>query len=148
MFVDVCQYGSLWSVRMSCQQIGADCFCQTMSSDYLKQPLNHSSTFQMHLNNISPLFFTGPRCLWIFFRFSCKDYSSLVLVIRHVFHFTSKMLFAMGDYLSYGVNTLGPLCLWQCLQYNVSPLFFFTTQQGSVGLFQSDHFSPCRQLIT
>ena len=77
MFVDACQYGSLWSVRMSCQQIGADCFSQTMSSDYLKQPFNHSSTFQMHLNNISPLFFTGPRCLWIFFRFSCKDYSSL-----------------------------------------------------------------------
>ena len=40
--------------------------------------------------------------------------SSLVLVIRHVFHFTSKMLFAMGDDLSYGLNTLGPLCLWQC----------------------------------
>ena len=20
----------------------------------------------------------------------------------------------MGDYLSYGLNTLGPLCLWQC----------------------------------
>ena len=41
--------------------------------------------------------------------------SSLVLVIRHVFHFTSKMFFAMGDDLSYGLNTLGPLCLWQCL---------------------------------
>ena len=40
---------------------------------------------------------------------------SLVLVIRHVFHFTSKMFFAMGDDLSYGLNTLGPLCLWQCL---------------------------------
>ena len=42
--------------------------------------------------------------------------SSLVLVIRHVFHFTSKMFFfSMGDDLSYGLNTLGPLCLWQCL---------------------------------
>ena len=39
---------------------------------------------------------------------------SLVLVIIHVFHFTSKMFFAMGDDLSYGLNTLGPLCLWQC----------------------------------
>ena len=27
----------------------------------------------------------------------------------------SKMLFAMGDDLSYGLNILGPLCLWQCL---------------------------------
>ena len=25
------------------------------------------------------------------------------------------MFFAMGDDLSYGLNTLGPLCLWQCL---------------------------------
>ena len=25
------------------------------------------------------------------------------------------MLFAMSDDLSYGLNTLGPLCLWQCL---------------------------------
>ena len=25
-----------------------------------------------------------------------------------------KMLFAIGDDLSYGLNTLGPLCLWQC----------------------------------
>ena len=25
------------------------------------------------------------------------------------------MLFAMGDDFSYGLNTLGPLCLWQCL---------------------------------
>ena len=25
------------------------------------------------------------------------------------------MIFAMGDDLSYGLNTLGPLCLWQCL---------------------------------
>ena len=24
------------------------------------------------------------------------------------------MLFAMGDDFSYGLNTLGPLCLWQC----------------------------------
>ena len=24
------------------------------------------------------------------------------------------MFFAMGDDLSYGLNTLGPLCLWQC----------------------------------
>ena len=24
------------------------------------------------------------------------------------------MLFSMGDDLSYGLNTLGPLCLWQC----------------------------------
>ena len=32
----------------------------------------------------------------------------------YFFHFTSKMLFAMGDDLSYGLNTLGPLCLWQC----------------------------------
>ena len=31
------------------------------------------------------------------------------------FHF-SKMLFAMGDDLSYGLNTLGPLCLWQCFK--------------------------------
>ena len=44
--------------------------------------------------------------------------SSLVLVIRHVFHFTSKMFFfSMGDDLSYGLNTLGPLCLWQCLDF-------------------------------
>ena len=27
-----------------------------------------------------------------------------------------KMLFAIGDNLSYGLNTLGPLCLWQCLE--------------------------------
>ena len=25
----------------------------------------------------------------------------------------------MGDDLSYGLNTLGPLCLWQCLFLNV-----------------------------
>ena len=27
------------------------------------------------------------------------------------------MLFAMGDDFSYGLNTLGPLCLWQCFGY-------------------------------
>ena len=26
------------------------------------------------------------------------------------------MFFAMGDDLSYGLNTLGPLCLWQCFR--------------------------------
>ena len=26
------------------------------------------------------------------------------------------MIFAMGDDLSYGLNTLGPLCLWQCFK--------------------------------
>ena len=41
-----------------------------------------------------------------FFEFQTQ---SLVLVIRHVFHFTS---IAMDDDLSYGLNTLGPLCLW------------------------------------
>ena len=30
------------------------------------------------------------------------------------------MLFFMGDDLSYGLNTLGPLCLWQCLRLCVS----------------------------
>jgi len=49
---------------------------------------------------------------------------SLVLVIRHVFHFTSKIFFAMGDDLSYGLNTLGPLCLWQCFVIRV--VFHFT----------------------
>ena len=27
------------------------------------------------------------------------------------------IFFAMGDDFSYGLNTLGPLCLWQCLSY-------------------------------
>ena len=43
------------------------------------------------------------------------------------FHFTSKMLLAMGDDLSYGLNTLGPLCLWQCFLY-------FVKQPGHFGL--------------
>ena len=43
------------------------------------------------------------------------DFSSLVLLIIRVFQFICKMLFVMGDDLSYGLNTLGPLCLWQCL---------------------------------
>ena len=30
-------------------------------------------------------------------------------------------LSAMGDDLSYGLNTLGPLCLWQCFSYECSP---------------------------
>ena len=48
-----------------------------------------------------------------------------VFVIRHVFHFTSEMFFAMGDDLSYGLNTLGPLCLWQCLQNSRSSISYF-----------------------
>ena len=35
------------------------------------------------------------------------------------------MLFAMGDDLSYGLNTLGPLCLWQCLQNSRSSISCF-----------------------
>ena len=33
------------------------------------------------------------------------------------FNLFVKVLFAMGDDLSYGLNTLGPLCLWQCYYY-------------------------------
>ena len=43
--------------------------------------------------------------------------SSLVLVIRHVFHYTSKILFAMGDDLSY--------CLWQCFFDQPFPFYDF-----------------------
>ena len=46
--------------------------------------------------------------------------SPYFLYIRLVFHFTSKMLFAMGDDLGYGLNILGPLCLWQCFIINSS----------------------------
>ena len=81
------------------------------------QPLFHlSNAFQQRLSVV----FYRTQVSLDFFRFSCKDHPSftpsLVLVIRHVFHFTSKMLFAMGDDLSYGLNTLGPLCLWQCFK--------------------------------
>ena len=31
----------------------------------------------------------------------------------------------MGDDLSYGLNTLGPLCLWQCLQNSGSGISYF-----------------------
>ena len=31
----------------------------------------------------------------------------------------------MGDDLSYGLNTLGPLCLWQCLQNSRSGISYF-----------------------
>ena len=47
---------------------------------------------------------------------NCLKQSTAMLLaqyIRLVFHFTFKMLFAMGDHLSYGLNTLGPLCLCQ-----------------------------------
>ena len=44
--------------------------------------------------------------------------SPYFLYIRLVFHFTSKMLFTMGDDLGYGLNTL--LCLWQCFMINSS----------------------------
>ena len=37
---------------------------------------------------------------------------SLVLVMYFISPL--KCFFAMGDDLSYGLNTLGPLCLWQC----------------------------------
>ena len=56
---------------------------------------------------------SGQRLIVLTLDFSSFT-QSLVLVIIHVFHLTSKMFFAMGDDLSYGLNTLGPLCLWQC----------------------------------
>ena len=37
------------------------------------------------------------------------------------------MIFAMGDDLSYGLNTLGPLCLWQCLSIMINPGCFIHT---------------------
>ena len=37
----------------------------------------------------------------------------------------------MGDDLSYGLNTLGPLCLWQCFfKLNVMFKFGFATQEA------------------
>ena len=61
-------------------------------------------------------------CFWVFLQNSRSSISCffvpLFLVIRLVFHVTSNMLFAIGDDLSYELNTLGPLCLWQCFIYN------------------------------
>ena len=57
---------------------------------------------------------SGQRLIVLILDLSSFRHFRLVLVIGHVFHFTSKMFFAMGDDSSYGLNTLGSLCLWQC----------------------------------
>ena len=37
----------------------------------------------------------------------------------------------MGDYLSYGLNTLGPLCLWQCFKLAVQACSVFQRLRNS-----------------
>ena len=39
----------------------------------------------------------------------------------------------MGDDLSYGLNTLGPLCLWKCF-YNSAKVYNVQLQPQSIGL--------------
>ena len=46
------------------------------------------------------------------------------------------MLFAMGDDLSYGLNTLGPLCLWQCFSHCRPPKLKYPFFRGSFSHFQ------------
>ena len=44
----------------------------------------------------------------------------------------------MGDDLSYGLNTLGPLCLWQCFYYATEmqssnhAIFFVRIKKGDI----------------
>ena len=76
MFADACQYGSLWSVRMSCQQIGADCFNQNakwLFETTLQPPFHLSNAFQQCLS----VGFYRTQVSLDFFRFSCLDHSSL-----------------------------------------------------------------------
>ena len=45
-----------------------------------------------------------------------------------------KMLFAMGDDLSYGLNTLGPLCLWQCFKRKAVETIIWCSSRPSITL--------------
>ena len=62
------------------------------------------------------------------------------------------MLFAMGDDLSYGLNTLGPLCLWQCFAFHslsnlldkISQIF---SQKLSLVCFRIEKFAKIQYLI-
>ena len=49
----------------------------------------------------------------LFFAFE-YIYKTQEVVFLVFLYLLIKMLFAIGDDLNYGLNTLGPLCLWQC----------------------------------
>ena len=53
--------------------------------------------------------------LFFAFEYFYKTQEVVFLVFCIPLFLLIKMLFAIGDDLSYGLNTLGPLCLWQCL---------------------------------
>ena len=42
-----------------------------------------------------------------------------------------RIISAEKDYSSYGLNTLGPLCLWQCFIYSIVVLLFYKRTQHS-----------------
>ena len=53
--------------------------------------------------------------------------------------FLTKIILAEKDYSSYGLNTLGPLCLWQCF-YQILPIVLILGRvicrsDSGVGLF-------------
>ena len=52
----------------------------------------------------------------------------------------------MGDDLSYGLNTLGPLCLWQCLQITAN-ISIGTHLQLSFGQSEKDPYSLLQIII-
>ena len=50
-----------------------------------------------------------------------------------------EILLAQRDYSSYGLNTLGPLCLWQCFSTCFQHCFFSTFSQKQSDLFQKSY---------
>ena len=54
--------------------------------------------------------------LFFAFEYIYKTQEVVFLVFLYPLISLNQMLFAMGDDLSYGLNTLGPLCLWQCFK--------------------------------
>ena len=66
--------------------------------------------------------------------------------LNHVFDWNKfEIILAEKDHSSYGLNTLGPLCLWQCF-FSTSVNFFSTFSSISIFTCTSSNFGHQRAL--
>ena len=106
----IVKFGWNCEIGQNCKNIARG----TTDPGYWVHNSNHPNSRSMLIVESTLLTWSALFDLFFAFEYFYKTQEVVFLVFCIPLFLLIKMLFAIGDGLSYGLNTLGPLCLWQC----------------------------------